>query len=897
MTPSQQTEPALPTPDSPLEALMMEALDAYERGDLLALEALYAAHPGEQTKLERALERLRSVGLLEEHSEVLPLPARLGEFELLEKIGSGGMGVVYRARQGSLGREVALKVLRPELLFFPGNRRRFRREIEAVARLAHPGIVPIYSVGEEGSLPYFAMELVTGATLADLLSDLAGRPRAALLGRDLWLALGSHVARGSASRQPASRSPAGAGPAAATDSQDNSRLFEGSYTQTIGRILLEVARALQHAHDRGVLHRDIKPSNIMLTSSGRVLLLDFGLANAPGADRLTRTGSQIGSLPYMSPEQARGQHEQVGVRSDVYSLGVSFYEALTGISPYLDPGSSERTRLRVLEGRPREPRALVPSLPRDLQVVCLKAFDLEPARRYASVADFAADLQAALEGRPITARRLSPVARLGRWVRQEPATATALGLTLILVIGLPSGWAILTNQKSQELKRLNGQLNAALEQTDQQRVVAERSFVAALDSIDRMLNRVGKTVLADTPRFERVRAELLQDALALNLQLSELRPQDPRLLEAVTETRIDLADVLLRIGSYAAATEQVQVVADSLRSLPGAPTWALLLLVQALVIGAEAERLLGHSQVCLALTREASGALQQVRGRPTETAGQQLAIERAQARYLGSLAAYERWAGVREQSEEMLSNAIAVQRRLLQADPKDGDTRFSLAKSLDTLSLWHYESDQLQAAIEVSAESVALWEACYAREPDSPIIQLQLFSTLGNLGDMLGEAGKIEESRPHLERAIALGRELAAEYPDTPRFRQNLAVALVQWSNWYLAQNLLEPGKEVLKEALELQRAQVRETPDSAEHVTTLVMTGGNLGQILLHQGDSEGARTLLNEARELLIGALQQAPQDRQLKGWLERIEALLARIPEQGADGDSAIEEPGGF
>src|SRR5262245_35743638 len=241
-----------------VESLLGDYLALPERERPAALERLLARHIDHASEIQARLAALRAVGLGVAPSNAA-FPERLGEFRLLRRLGGGGMGVVYLAEQQSLRRQVALKLIRPEHLYFPRARERFRREVEVVARLQHPGIVPVYSVGEEVGMPYFAMEYVPGATLAAVLQELAGRDPAALSAADLAIAVAK------AAGEPSSTS--------------GDELFRGTWVQCCVRLILRVTEALQHAHERGVLHRDLKPSNIMLTVAGRVMLFDFGLAS------------------------------------------------------------------------------------------------------------------------------------------------------------------------------------------------------------------------------------------------------------------------------------------------------------------------------------------------------------------------------------------------------------------------------------------------------------------------------------------------------------------------------------------------------------------------------------------------------------------------------------------
>lgn len=350
------------------------------------------------------------------------VPRDFGDYRILRKLGSGGMGDVYLARQSSLGRQVALKVLSPARSSDPLAVKRFLREAKAAGAIDHPCIISVFEAGTFEDRPYIAMRYVEGETLAAKIQ----REREATPSGTTT----SHL-RLAPSPAEVKRSPA--------PGSDSSRT--PSSRAEIFRLLLlfeRVARALHLAHEAGLLHRDLKPSNIMVSRDGDPVILDFGLARTETAEsqQITQPGDFFGTLPYMSPEQLLANRLPLDRRTDIYSLGVTLYECLTFRLPF-EESQRETLYHAILNKVPPNPRSLNPRIPRDLKVVLEKAMDRDRGRRYETALDFAEDLRRIRQSEPILARPVGPVIRAQRWVQRRPAMATALvSLAVILFLSL-----------------------------------------------------------------------------------------------------------------------------------------------------------------------------------------------------------------------------------------------------------------------------------------------------------------------------------------------------------------------------------------------------------------------------------------------------------------------------
>ena len=349
--------------DQRLADVLSEVTDAVCRGEIVDFAAICQEHPDLADELRRLWGAMlvtdtagaaREEGIAGDSSanrwQSLSLPTTIGDYELIEELGRGGMGVVFRARQISLDREVAVKMILRGRLASESDLQRFLAEASATARLEHPNIVPVYEAGDIEGRPFFSMQLVEGETLAD------------------------RVAAGPMPQREAAQ------------------------------VVAAIARAIGVAHRQGILHRDLKPSNILLSADGTPMVTDFGLAKETGSDAdLTRSGMLVGTPAYMSPEQAAGRRSLIGPASDIYSLGSILYFALTGRSPFVAESSMELVML-VIEQDPAPPRALRPSLDRDLEMIVIRCLQKPIDLRYETADALAQDLEAYLADEKVSAR-------------------------------------------------------------------------------------------------------------------------------------------------------------------------------------------------------------------------------------------------------------------------------------------------------------------------------------------------------------------------------------------------------------------------------------------------------------------------------------------------------------
>ncbi len=784
-------------PPDDLEDELLECLEALAGGDSEAIERLCAARPERSAEVRERIGLLAQMNLVPNAHAAREFPERLAEFRLLRRLGSGGMGVVYEAEQEPLGRTVALKLIRPEQLYFPRARERFRRETEAVARLAHPSIVSIYTVGESSGIPYFAMELVEGATLASVLLALEHRAAEHLSSSDLRAAVEA------------------CGATIDAHAPQSAELFRGSWSESCVRIVIEMCDALAHAHSRGVLHRDIKPSNIAVTPQGRVVLLDFGLASSQDELRMTAAGSALGSVLYMAPEQVSGRTAEIDARTDVYALGVTLYELLT-LRPPFAATDALSARNAILEGRPTPARLLNRRVTSELEVVCHKALARDAGERYSSMAEFGADLRAVLAGEPIRARPPSPAQRAWRWAKRRPALVAALASSGLLAVVLPSALYWQQRAHSQELEHsLAAEVVARRAASDAREQEAEQRRVAEFEA------HASEQVAAFL--VELFAASDPNRSSGSDLRARELLARGRERVERALLDQPELAARLLeRIGeSYS----NLNLYGDAVPALERAVELRL--------------DTSGERSRATAVARIALGKAQRLAGSPAA-----LTTLRAGLRGLEESSGLASTLGV----NALLELAVALSDRggahealgLLErartlAGALPPDSRRARANVLAALGVTHMRLMEFEAAERCAREALALDEQLHSGPHPSRL------GDLNTLASAITSQGRLEEAQECYERLL---REARVVYDGS-----SVATALFELNRAVLweRQGELARAEEIYRRVLAAFADRLSLTHPHASHALS------NLGIVLGRQGRHREALELYEQAHDAI--------------------------------------------
>jgi eukaryotic-like serine/threonine-protein kinase len=698
--------------------------------------------------LPKVRERLRQVRLVEAQVDALLPPASpsgagswtaatgrsdveppdLPGYEVQDELGRGGMGVVYRAWDRRLNRPVAMKMLLAGAYARPLDRERFRREAEAEAGLRHPNIVHVYDVGSMGGRPYFIMEFVEGGNLAQ---KLAGVPLPA-----------AHAAG----------------------------------------LVAAVAEAVQAAHDCGIVHRDLKPANVLLTAEGTPKVTDFGLArrrdDSPG---LTHSGTTLGTPSYMAPEQARGEKGAIGPATDVYSLGATLYECLTGRPPFRAETASA-TLQQVMADEPAPPARLNPRVPRDLETICLKCLHKLPARRYATAAALAEDLRQFLRGEPIAARPPGRGERLARWTRRHPAWAAFVVATALMALAAAGGGGWLIGR----------------------RVQAARTLVSALHEVARLQSQ--SALPEARTSLEQAEIRLGHDGSARLRSLLGQAQRDQRLLERLEAIRVTrstyvegrddhVADV--RFNAARADREYRTAFRDAALGEPPDDPDGTSRRVKASAVRVPLVAALDDWAVCAPDGARRDWVLRVARGADPDS-WRDRARDPANWGNAAALADLARAAPVAGQTPPLLlalgerlqlagGDGVGLLRRVQEQYPNDFWANFTLARALHSAVRqgkddWRAATPYYQKAVELRPKAVAVHN---------------------NLGLILANVGMLEDGADGHFRlgAFTIFRTALRIDPDFAPVRNNLGLWLKRKGIWWFA---IQEYRDALRDDPEL---------------------------------------------------------------------------------------------
>jgi serine/threonine protein kinase/Flp pilus assembly protein TadD len=714
-----------------------------------------------------------------------------GDYELVEEIARGGMGIVYRARQVSLNRMVALKMILAGRLASDSEVKRFQHEAQAAANLHHPNIVAVYEVGVHEGQYYYSMEFIEGRNLAELARE-----------------------------QPLPASLA------------------AQHVRT-------VAEAIDFAHQRGTLHRDLKPTNILIDIFDQPRITDFGLARCGEADpHLTATGQIVGTPAFMSPEQASGRTEAVGPHSDVYSTGAVLYYLLTQRPPFGAPSLPDLLAL-VVGQEPVSPRALNPGVPRDLETICLKCLEKEPSRRYASARALAEELGRFNRGEPILARPVSLPEKVWRWRGRNPALAGSIAATaLILLVGVfASTWqAVRATRAEREEAQMRRQAEAAHElaanEANRAHEVAQflKDMLAGIDPetakgrdttlvreiLDRTNARIGSSLKND-PEAEADLRRTLGNVYHSLGDYTKAEMMHRKALELKKNARKESADIAPMLNELAMAIDRGGRAAEAETNYR-----------QALVLFSKPPA--DHSPELKARTLSNLGNVlwRQARLSEAEKAYREalsiltnlVGMENKQvAGILGNLAMLAGSRGNPAEAESLFRQVLVLQKKLL------GEDNPVVAQTLNNLAIPVGEQGRLEEAESLHKQSLAL------RRKILPGDHPDLAITINNLADLLVAEGKLDEAEKLHREALAIRRKRFGDnHSDT-------ALSLNNLGNLLMRQKRFAESEAALREALAIRRKiwgeNHRDVPDS--------LTA--LGEVLVEEGNLNDAEAMYREA------------------------------------------------
>jgi len=858
--PAEQAADSLPaSTQDELAAVLEQYVTDLEQGRAPQLDELTAAHPHLASLLPEYLEGVRlihdalakeppaadphgEVDQLAEREELAkeceltppaphvlpekseagdpPTAGQIGDYELVRELGRGGMGIVYEARQISLNRRVALKMLPFAAVLDERQIARFRTEAQAAAGLHHPHIVPVFAVGQERGVHFYAMQFVDGQSLGQAIKEL----RAAGMTPGNSSAATPAAAPSTATSSAANSHSATTADALATGPLSTvGSIREAAYFRHVARLGAEAAEALEHAHQFGVVHRDIKPSNLVIDQAGKLWVTDFGLARVQSDMSVTMPGDVIGTLRYMSPEQARGRGDLVDGRTDVYALGATLYE-LVCLEP-AHQGDDQQSLLEWINSAPlAPPRRLNSAVPVDLETIILRAMQHERDDRYTTAGQMADDLRRYLAGKPTLARRPGVVERAGRWLARRRKMAVAAGAMLALL-------AVVSTISAVWIASASRQMSAALAASEINRQRAEAHYQQARQAVDHFAADVADR-LAEVPGAEQLTHELLIDTLGYYRAFLESAKADTTLEHDLAAAHFKSGAIVLRLGNLEEArnhfAQSVAAVEQTLQSTSdSSPNVAKQQEMLALALGAQA-RAEGQLGQYDAAERNFASSIR-ISKLLLNQQPQSILRLRGLAETLANQGAMWRRAGNRDAAATRIRQSIDQLQIAYEMDAHSVETMHQLAVAHNNLS------DALRgrdapAAFAASRKAVATMSQLAADQPSIDSYQADLAMTRNNLAALEAADGNWPAAAAGYGQAVEEISMLLRRQPLVPRYRKELAItqsnlgmALARTDQPQASDRAFSQGKQTLD-------GLIRDFPERVAYQSSLAALLNNQG-------------------------------------------------------------------
>ena len=835
---------------------LTDILDRYlqriENGESPNPEELLASYPQWSTILRRYLESLGVLHLaargMDDSAPALAIAPNfaedrlLGDYEIRRQIGRGGMGIVYEARQVSLDRRVALKVLPLAAVLDSRQIARFRREAQAAAQLHHPHVVPVYGVGCESGVHFYSMQLVDGQSIDRVLGSIADNSSSqtlATIGGELESTI--QLKKSDAETKEFSADASDVEEASQASISGDETIGDRRYINRVAELGIQAASGLQHAHDYGVVHRDIKPSNLMLDQEGKLWITDFGLAHVQSeADNMTATGDLIGTLRYMSPEQAAGS-VLIDQRTDIYSLGVTLYEMLT-----LRRAIPTKERAQLLQDiehlEPKRLRKINPAVPKDFETIILKAISKDRDQRYMNAQEFADDLQRFLDGKPTMARRPTLVDLGTKWALRHRAVVASCVLVLMAALIGTSYSTYLLNKA-----------NSETEHEKKQVLDREQQSLVEFGKIAEISSRLSKHP-EERREIQKIARDNYEQFATADMPIVEI---------AQTQNRIgllskELGEFDVALSSYRKAAKAYRELASTDKSYLQSEGLCLNELGRVLTRAGEAN----EAKECYLSALKIFGDLDQ----------QDADVARGMALVTGNLGFLAVELKDRELAIEYLHRSIAIHNEIYVEDPNDNAIGMGLAANYHNLSELYIDTDIVQAE-KLCRKSIKLRERVVNQRPHEITPRVELALSHNNLGSISSRQDRVRDATNQYRQAVSLGKELVSEVPELPQLRHDLAISLNNLGRSYATAGAMEEAIKAYEGASDQFEWLL---PKFSNDAVTLARYGGTLyNQAVAHtetrRPDPDKALQLFHRAVEIQKQSVQIAPQVKQFSTLLQ--------------------------